>query len=69
MSATLDFKQRQRANILIESGIPEETAFEIIALRDFVQYVRDFYQANFDVMPVAFQTVDNEAAVLLGQSE
>src|SRR5574338_734622 len=25
-----------------------------------LQYVRQFYQDNFDVMPVAFQTVDNE---------
>jgi hypothetical protein len=35
------------------------------ALVSFVKYVRDFYQQNFDVMPVAFQTVDSEAESLL----
>lgn len=35
------------------------------ALVSFVLYVRQFYQRYFDVMPVAFQTVDSEAERVL----
>lgn len=38
-------------------------------LVSFVEYVRDFYQQNFDVMPVAFQTVDSEAGAVLAEVE
>lgn len=34
-------------------------------LISFALYVRKFYQQNFDVMPVAFQTVDSEAERML----
>ena len=34
-----------------------------------LQFVREFYQTHFDVMPVAFQTVDNICATALAQAE
>lgn len=34
-------------------------------LLDVLNYVRRFYQDNFDVMPVAFQTVDHEIEAAL----
>lgn len=37
----------------------------VIALVGFVEYVREFYQSNFEIMPVAFQTVDSEAEAVL----
>lgn len=37
----------------------------VVALIGFVEFVREFYQRNFDVMPIAFQTVDSEAESVL----
>lgn len=42
--------------------VTRRTAFLLAASADMYDalcFVRDFYQQNFDVMPVAFQTVDD----------
>jgi hypothetical protein len=53
----------------------EKAAFIVRAVNSheelvsFVKYVRQFYQDNFGAMPVAFQTVDNEAETVLAKAE
>ncbi len=39
------------------------------ALVEALRYVRQFYQDNFDIMPVAFQTVDSEIERALALAE
>ena len=39
------------------------------AMYEALQFVREFYQTHFDVMPVAFQTVDNICTTALSQAE
>ena len=39
------------------------------AMYEALQFVREFYQIHFDIMPVAFQTVDNICATALAQAE
>lgn len=39
------------------------------AMYEALQFVRKFYQDNFENMPVAFQTVDNICATALSQAE
>jgi hypothetical protein len=38
-------------------------------LLNTLQYVRKFYQDNFDIMPVAFQTVDDQIAQAIAAAE
>lgn len=42
-------------------------ALENAKMRSALQFIRDFYQTNFDVMPIAFQSVGSIAAEAIGE--
>ena len=74
INANGDINSEQGAICWLPSGIHNKHNNATLiaaapAMYEALQFVREFYQIHFDIMPVAFQTVDNICATALAQAE